>query len=427
MKRLLIIILITHQAGFFAPGFATPTGFTVPGFSAIPAGDDLHSLCSGRHINLVMYTQLKALVDKLSSKPQCPEHVTRPLEDLLKLYESHEAHVCSKEKVKEILRYYNDYLDTSNREKARRNKLPESLKGFFLAYATKINQQCKIHMMFNLLEWGTVLNRSKESSNPQDGPVESDFALLKQWTHDEGAAGIGSLMNEIVKPSKKVLPSDLVAVMPDKELVEKKKVTVTNVGSINRAQEICRKRFKPIYEPLVWPVAALTRAGFDIPDILMELHSTEDVYEGMAEWTRAVFLCETLDFLDINVDDSGRASFESDIEPLESPKFKPSESSPNFVIHSYEKKILQKFLRSFDSSKTDEQRRKDILIRKGLGRSEARLKQDGCFTAFKLLLNKLARGMGSSQKGDREGLIDLVLKKHPEISRVELQSYINDP
>lgn len=286
--KLFLLLLIVSQVAVLA------TSVDISQYTPVLyKGTDLKALCAGHEIDLTAWFELETLVEKLNQidAPQCDEYYRTALVELLELYHQDKDNICSTQKAWEIENYYKTYLTHDN--------TPKYLVKFLVTYGLQVSGHCQLNMVNTFL--GATRNLL----------TRNDFLELEQWTGKNGP--IANLLEAIVKPGGILLPVDLFAVLPDPEqFMQKLAIQTRQSGQIRRAQKVCMRRFMPIYRPVAGPVVALMRAGFDYHYLLNnnDEKTKEYILNELNEWAKVIFLCETLDSVNVYSEVNGAADDE---------------------------------------------------------------------------------------------------------------------
>lgn len=250
-------------------------------------GGNLEALCKGKSTDFRNVADLRNLVFKLKTKDaeHCSENVIKAIQDLHSIADDTKA--CSVKKALAITQFYADHLRNTDNEEDY-EKLLSPITRFALAYGMKVSHVCKKHLI------GEFLAKADKSLSKQD------FKELGEWVQEKGP--IGRLLAAIKKPDEIILPADLSSALPPGErLMNKLRLKVLNSGKINRLKELCLKRFKPLYEQSIIPLAILSNSGIDYKQLSLfrELSFSRKVVPKVALWSRIVFLCESLETVEV--------------------------------------------------------------------------------------------------------------------------------
>lgn len=248
---------------------------------------DKKSICSGGIIWLRRVSNLKGL-----SAEGCEQPVKDAFSDLLILVQYRD--ICIPRTAAMITDYYKKHLANGGQA-----KLPEVLVRFVIAYGMQASSDCKWFMV-------------KELYALADERVlkPSDYEALDDWIKDDGP--IARLLDPIYKQAEVLLPSDLMALMPEIEdrLENKLALKVKKGDKIIRAQAICERRFRPLYEATVMAITQYDRNGINYNqlDLAAFMSTRPSVQRKNIQWSRIIFLCETLNGLEIS-DESGKTKY----------------------------------------------------------------------------------------------------------------------
>lgn len=259
-------------------------------------------LCGNVHV------QLNSIVDlQRTTTVGCPSHVAKAFNELVKLVS--EYNVCTMQKAIDITHYYETYLKRPDGEAdgpdrrslldrvARKllcadaidkpSILNEQLVRFAISYGMLVSSACKTLLIEDFY---------KKASYLLDA---SDYEALKEWTGDDGP--IAQLLAPITNGVEFPLPTDFAALIPEFEQQNMLALHATNSAKIIRAQQVCEKRFRPLYAPIVLPIAHLARNGLDYNrfHLVHHLILLQRLRKHNALWSRIVFLCETLKDIEV--------------------------------------------------------------------------------------------------------------------------------
>lgn len=230
----------------------------------------LQELCSSRSVQL----HSKKDLDRTSAEG-CPAHTAGAFEDLVELVR--EPEICTMDKATRITEYHDIYI-----KHQIAGQLPRELVRFAVAYGMQVHDQCSASMTIDLLRLA-FWNLEPE-----------DFEALEEWISD--GSSITRLLSLLTNQGDYFQLADFSFLVTKEERNELPPIIVRNSRKLIRAEDICEKRFRPIYEPMILPIAHLSRNGFhyrkfQVSDFLA-LHPL--LRKQNERWSRIIFLCETL-------------------------------------------------------------------------------------------------------------------------------------
>lgn len=247
---------------------------------------NLKALCSGQPVDQLTAGQVRSYTARLQQirMPECPQNTRAAIIRMGTILAANSHDVCTMNNALAIKSFYDTYLG----DEAKSGKVPEALEAFALTYALQVSRACKFHAI------KVFTNETDNSLRPED------HEALAKWTAKDG--DIGRLLSTIAEPGALVIPSDLAAILPDDQTIGHlvvKSSSPTVDADIKHIKRICLSRFEPVYNPVVDPIAYLSRAGFDYSDkvVRAEIKADQEVAEKLEEWARIVFLCETMDLV----------------------------------------------------------------------------------------------------------------------------------
>jgi hypothetical protein len=232
-------------------------------------------LCDEKFADLYRMADLNKLAEEIEST-DCSNRTKSAFHELKTMIETESENVCSASKIESIVKFYKEFISTEDPEKEKTNKeLPKSLVKFAVAYGLQVNNLCKKNMV-NVLK-----NRV---SNLLD---YEDFARIRDWI--EGESPLRVLW--VGQPDDIFLPEELFnrRVFPVGWLKTVKEAHVV----FGHLQQTCKRRFEPIYKPMLLPLVRLANLGFNYKD--KELKDQLNWYvirKEVAYWPKIAFLCE---------------------------------------------------------------------------------------------------------------------------------------
>lgn len=261
---------------------------------AAAAGNDLRALCANNSISLGKLSQLDELVTKLDNDlgGECGKLTVSAIRDLKQVVHDNRNIECSLEAYQNFREFYLRYLDTSAKEKKEAvAAIPKSLRRFALAYGVQLSGLCRANMVQEL-----IASSSKLIS-------DQDLEAVQEMIDPKGpiADALGSSSD---RPDEIILPSDFMAVLKgdgDEVGGQQINLQIQTTPLIKRIQVVCERRFEPIYEPLMFPVARMANLGFDHRKAVLkeairkaENKRSKETRGVIGQWTRIVFLCEAM-------------------------------------------------------------------------------------------------------------------------------------
>jgi hypothetical protein len=249
-------------------------------------GGNLKALCKGKSIDFRNVGDLRNLIFKTTKDDaaSCSETVIAALNELARITE--DTNACSVQKAQAITQFYETYLRNS-RGSEDYEKLPKPVIRFAIAYGMQLSHICKRHLVDAFM------------AQADKTLTKRDFKELGEWISEKGP--VGRLLAPIKRPDEIILPSDLSAILPDDRVTGKLCIKAINSGKAIRLKEVCAKRFKPLYENSVIPLAILANSGIDYKQLslIKDLKLRSKTVPKVALWSRIVFLCESLDAVNV--------------------------------------------------------------------------------------------------------------------------------
>lgn len=267
----------------------------------VQAEPDLKALCSGgiqswtgaNDLQVQSSADLLKLLEQgsdeqLYQEANCAERVRAALTDLYLLTSEQNDNVCSAEKLQEIRKFSENYLESSEANKSKVG-VPKALRNFYIAYGLRVSAACKKNMI------GALQYESQQLLN------DNDFQAINKWT-DENSV-INGIMSEPSDYDDLLLPRDITRALLDAdEAGEGSKIVMQTMTGhlIARLQLVCERRFKPLYERLILPVISLSNLGFNYQgeDLLRERDEMNN-NKAIHQWYRIVYICESLNSIEI--------------------------------------------------------------------------------------------------------------------------------
>lgn len=295
---------------------------------AIATSEDLKKLCANETVHLYSLHTIDRFVKLLEDGPQiaCPNQIKSALVALSQLIETDSGNVCTMRKATAIENYYTDYLNSTVEN---HQPLPSSLRDFSLAYGLRVSYDCKWNMIKQL--------RDRVPHLVDD----DDYLALGQWINKQSPAN--QLLGGVGNPDDIFLPSDL-GLEPDSRATRAVPKEIRPL--IQRLQSVCQNRFRPVYEPLLLPLAKLANLGFNHRDKwLKKALALDNIKTTVYRWSRIVFFCETLTLMKLSERKEANQgqSEEMDAEATESAS---TESEP--ALNQWESEALEKLLKKLD-------------------------------------------------------------------------------
>lgn len=267
--------------------------------TARKTGDDLEALCNNETISLEKLTQLDRLVQLLDDDEgeDCGDDTPSALRDLKAVVDKNkkERNQCSMVAIERYREFYLRYLDSSAKDKKGRSvKLPKSLIKFALAYGVQVASLCRANMVNRLLD------------DAQKAVKPEYFDAVNELVGPKGL--ITKAFPQTSKPDEILLPGPWLREIAKKE---KMVIKVPTISLIEHILTMCKRRFEPVYKPLMLPVSKMANLGFDYrPGMLKETiraassnYQTNDI---IGRWARIAFTCEILNELELVEDDVDR-------------------------------------------------------------------------------------------------------------------------
>lgn len=379
-------------------------------------GGDLKKLCDGQHVDFFNVGDLRNLIyllDDPEASSKCSKTVVEALRSLDRITKDTKA--CSLEKAQALAEFYETFFraqkgdaESEKFEEELYKKLPKPLIRFALAYGMKVSFICKKYMVNVFL---------KEADQKL---TAEDFGELAEWTDAKGP--IGRLLSSLKKPDEIVLPGDLSSVLPSGTAMAKLRLKMVDGGKVDRLQEVCNRRFRPLYENVLIPLAVLANSGLTYKELLFgfDLKLRSRVGPKVALWSRIVFLCESLDGVEVYdqsepTDTGAPVTLASDEEPAAALEAQGLAANFQQLDTLYPKikikdEIMKQFdvrlktlIRRFDKGKTYDERVKERLLGRGWSLLLARFK----YGEFKSLMRgglSLIKGALSKQKDNTQFL-----------------------
>lgn len=226
---------------------------------------------------------LRSLSDLRRTKAEnCDGFVADAFRDLIKLVR--EPQICTMHKANSITHYLETYLGNG-----KQTELPNELARVAIAYGMQVNSQCK---------WAMIDDFHSYVDSKLD---EADYKALEEWTRNDGP--IARLLGPITRQADFPLPADFETLAPEFAIQNELAVEKMSTNPrLIRAKQICAKRFRPLYAPIVFPIAHLARNGlnYNEPKLSNYLSLSFTTRYQNTLWSRIVFLCETLKDLKVN-------------------------------------------------------------------------------------------------------------------------------
>lgn len=250
---------------------------------------DLKALCSRRNVNIKRISQALELIEALealSNPRSCVGIAHSILYDLKPILSEGLDNACSLEKAEQIRQYQMDYIQPGF--------LPRSLKNFFVAFALKIDANCKKTTITEL--------QDEAKQNFQ----ETDFATMRALVDSQD-----QILSKVLPNSRFDLDDLLVAIdltqsaSQDNASDQKIYVNLANPirDQVRSIQKICSQRFEPIYKQVIKPRVALKSSGFDYrgEDMEREIMEQRENVE-VRQWYKITYLCDSLKQVVVVVD-----------------------------------------------------------------------------------------------------------------------------
>lgn len=378
-----------------------------PKVSKVPS---LNALCQDKTIHLTKISEFLDLVEKIGDPSiKCPSHTEDVIMEMKHILTAHEDNVCSKHKAKVIEKFYLKHLDSSSDQKQKPYPVPKSLRKFFLAYSMQVVNYCKLNMISAFMHKGIELKGTGE------------FRELLEWTR--AGSPVDQIIQVFTKPGEILTPTDLQAALTDDQKTVTTQLTVETEksASMERIQAICSRRFRPIYGPLIEPVASLTRLGIDYSDKLLVLDLKDKcLVDGLNEWSRVVFFCEAMLAVKVQQPEQDTASDIEQGDPnsdLELLSYEPEKVKlVDGIMNSYDSKI-ETLVKNFDTSKNYLQRLRERFLLNGWNLLKVYFK----YGQYREIFHKTSwnsKKLGEVQKDDLLKLLTSGNKKETDVSKV---------
>lgn len=258
---LIVLLVIASQQGRLA-AYASPIA---------SANDELRAICDGKSVEPLTVEQVTRLGAQLGEGADCSEPARTTLVDLDQLIRTGGQDICSEANTELMKGYFAKYV-------ASYDPLPSSVEAFLISYFVQVSLRCKTNMIEFL------------SGEASEILTAEDFESLFKWTREGG--DVDRLLDAADRTNN-ILPSDLAALL-DHSGFEELRVGEAIQPEVHHIKEVCAKRFKPVYEPIVWPVITLSRTGFDFPEYAVR---HEKQTKRLDEFNRIVLLCQAMDLI----------------------------------------------------------------------------------------------------------------------------------
>lgn len=245
-------------------------------------GEDLEALCKGEPINLIMRSDLDSLHQQATapdSRIRCSAHIINCLKDLKLLLGDQNENVYTMEKAQKIKEFYYKHLDTSQRADMRQ-RLPESLRLFALAYLMQVSNACK-RKLIDVLVRHAIENKDR----PNLIDTQEEIAQFLESTSEQGDI---------------FAPHQLGGLLPIETIVKRLIIRVKDAALAHKAKILCERRFKPVYGPAIMPLTVFASIGLNYREKFVKtLLLSEVVKPQMRYWSTVTFICELMEDLEV--------------------------------------------------------------------------------------------------------------------------------